>query len=68
MAYRKAQGPVEAEMTLLGPAMYPWPTGDFESARDVALDAARGGDCHLGWRRRQDPMPASALNQPSLPL
>jgi hypothetical protein len=37
MAYRKAQGPVEAEMTLLRPAMYPWPTGDFESARDAAL-------------------------------
>ena len=24
----------------MGPAMYPWPTGDFGSARDVALDTA----------------------------
>jgi hypothetical protein len=107
--------------------MYPWPTGDFGSARDVALDTAMNyldtlgrlrtlltssawGDCDFsglgrGWRstgvhcqprkmrraeswrrysatatvgrhtlkavagrERQDPTPARALNQPSLPL
>jgi hypothetical protein len=33
MAYRKAQGLDEAEMTLFGRAIYPWPTGEFEGAR-----------------------------------
>ena len=32
----------------MGPAMYPWPTGDFGSARDVALDTAMNYLEHTG--------------------
>jgi hypothetical protein len=46
MAYRKAQGPIEAEMTLS--CNVSWPTGDFESARDVALDTAMNYLEHTG--------------------
>ena len=40
MAGRKGRGCFEAGMTFSERAMYPWPTGDFDNAMDVALDTA----------------------------